>query len=809
MVRERQFDGVVKISQFEKKTIDFAITDNAVLMPAAKANEANYVIPVGDIDTLATRRANTAAENAKSVLRGELATERSERIAEDTNLQRQIDTKASNAALATETQARIAADSGLQRQIDTKASDADLATETQARIAADTNLQQQINAKASNAALAAEMQARIDNTIAAISVDFSQSPHSITIMKSNYAEITTTAEVASEFSDGLMPKESFSEIAALRNEVDSLTATAFVPLGMLSIDDETFAAMSDAERTQQVSDDTGRSSFNINNAVATTDNSTWIVSSIDPVAWIQWGTANMTVSPATNETLGIVQGDANTSGKVAVENDGTMSVVGWDELTELVDANETNINTKQPALNRTVTGNDDATATITDTGGSLSIPIPLTVVEPVASSTQTTPTANNAPRTLRAQLKILIDNIAYLFANKQNNLTAGANIAISGDTISSTNAIPATVVIGINNPRADINIPANSTASNTRAAINNAINALPATGGKIVLLEGTYNINGSILLTSKTGVTLEGMGAGTIINASSAIDYAIQVNSSSYCTVANLKVSGNCYGGILVDTSNNCTIANNILANAITRNAYCYGIRLIGSTLCTVNKNTCLNSSTNYLDCYGITLENDSSNCIVSENICNNIGTNINLCCGIFSSAPNSTISNNFIANTYQNGGGYCQGIWISQSGNTITGNVIKTVNTHNVPRSDMCRGIVLIGREHTVSGNIIANTCPNVSNASPPIDCCIGVRSDNLHNTTICGNTFTGLTTNSPQNSAVSFFWNGYSYNSFVNNNARNWTENGGRLLTNGGSGTSTTIGTFGTNNVMGFNVV
>ena len=205
------------------------------------------------------------------------------------------------------------------------------------------NLQTQINAKASNADLATETQARIDNTIKSISTDFSQSPHSITVTKNNGNSISTTVEVASEDSDGLMPKESFNAIAALQTKVDSLTETAFVPLGILSIDNETFTAMSDTERTQQVEDDIGRSSFNLNNAVSTNDNFTWIVSSIDPVAWIQWGTSSVTVSQATNETLGIVQGDANTSGKVAVENDGTMSVVGWDELTEQVDANEINL----------------------------------------------------------------------------------------------------------------------------------------------------------------------------------------------------------------------------------------------------------------------------------------------------------------------------------------------------------------------------------------------------------------------------------------------------------------------------------
>ena len=65
-------------------------------------------------------------------------------------------------------------------------------------------------------------------------------------------------------------------------------------------------------------------------------------------------------------------------------------------------------------LNRTVGGNDNAVGTVTDTGGNLSIPIPVTTVTPAASNAQTAA----GTRSLRAQIKIFVDNIADLFANK-------------------------------------------------------------------------------------------------------------------------------------------------------------------------------------------------------------------------------------------------------------------------------------------------------------------------------------------------------------------------------------------------------
>jgi hypothetical protein len=92
---------------------------------------------------------------------------------------------------------------------------------------------------------------------------------------------------------------------------------------------------------------------------------------------------------------------------------------------------------RQAALNRTVGGNDNATGTVTDTGGALSVPIPVTAVAPAASSTQTTA----ATRTLRAQLKILIDNIAHLFANKFDKPTGSTSQYLNG--AGTATAIPA------------------------------------------------------------------------------------------------------------------------------------------------------------------------------------------------------------------------------------------------------------------------------------------------------------------------------------------------------------------------------
>ncbi len=59
--------------------------------------------------------------------------------------------------------------------------------------------------------------------------------------------------------------------------------------------------------------------------------------------------------------------------------------------------------------------------------------------------------------------------------------------------------------------RADVGYVCDGTAD--QVEIQNAITALGTTGGAVYLLEGTYNISGSINMT--TGVSLIGAGAGT------------------------------------------------------------------------------------------------------------------------------------------------------------------------------------------------------------------------------------------------------------------------------------------------------
>ena len=170
---------------------------------------------------------------------------------------------------------------------------------------------------------------------------------------------------------------------------------------------------------------------------------------------------------------------------------------------------------------------------------------------------------------------------------------------------------------------------------NDQEEIIQALNALPATGGEIVILDGTYNITASINIP-KDNVSLRGNGNATILkrmynstntDSGSTARGLITLNGKSGCKIQGLQIDGNKatytasynYGIHLYSSSNNNTKTDNTCSNND------YGIRLYSSNNNTIAGNTCNNNSSN-----GIYLSS-SSNTIVTGNTCNNNSTGINL----------------------------------------------------------------------------------------------------------------------------------------------------------------------------------
>jgi parallel beta-helix repeat protein len=218
-----------------------------------------------------------------------------------------------------------------------------------------------------------------------------------------------------------------------------------------------------------------------------------------------------------------------------------------------------------------------------------------------------------------------------------------------------------------------------------------ALNALPATGGEIVILDGTYNITATINIPkdnvsirgSGNATTLKRMYNSTYVDSGPTAKGLIILNEKSGCKIQGLQIDGN---------------------KATYTASYNYGICLHSSSNNTITGNTCNNNS------YGIYLFSSSNN-TVTDNTCNNNSYGISL-----SSSSNNTLT----GNTYNNNSNY--GIYLySSSDNTVTGN---TCNNNN-----NCGIYLHSSSDNTVTGN----TCNNNGN---------GIRLHSSSNNTVTGNT-------------------------------------------------------------------
>jgi parallel beta-helix repeat protein len=244
-----------------------------------------------------------------------------------------------------------------------------------------------------------------------------------------------------------------------------------------------------------------------------------------------------------------------------------------------------------------------------------------------------------------------LDDVAYSSWNVPSGGTTGQVLAKNSDTDydtewadgggSGAGTKVARFVVGTSDAgwtSADCDYLCDGTADDVE--INNAITALPATGGEIVILDGTYNITAKIDVT-KDNVSIRGNGNATILKRmfnSSVKEGVITLTGRSGCKIANLQIDGN---------KASYTVSNNA------------GIGLYSSSNNTVTGNTCNNNS------YGIYLYSSSNNNTVTGNTCNNNIYGIYL----YSSSNNNTVTGNTCNNNIY-------GIQLySSSNNTITGN--------------------------------------------------------------------------------------------------------------------------------------
>lgn len=294
---------------------------------------------------------------------------------------------------------------------------------------------------------------------------------------------------------------------------------------------------------------------------------------------------------------------------------------------------------------------------------------------------------------------------------------------------------------------------------NDNVEIQAALDALPATGGEVVLLDGTYNIEVSLVLDSYQ--TLRGCGRNTILTTTTAdLDIITATGGSGTekigILIADLCVDGNAGGAIndigifwtYVDYSK--IINTWILGTAGGED----GIKLLTCDFNTILGNTCQGNGLQ-----GIFLH-DSDNNVISGNTCQgNIDDGIylylsdnntitgNNCQGNDDAIDMVSSNNNTVSdNTFQ--GSYYYGIHLDGSiNNTIVGNTCQGNNSRGIFLDDASNSNTVSGNTSQGNGKdgiyIIASNSNTISGNT-----CQGNKDhgiyirDNSDNNTVVGNT-------------------------------------------------------------------
>lgn len=259
-------------------------------------------------------------------------------------------------------------------------------------------------------------------------------------------------------------------------------------------------------------------------------------------------------------------------------------------------------------------------------------------------------------------------------------------------------APPTTITISSNTSKHSITADYYCNGTNDQAVINNAISSLPSTGGKIVLLEGTYNISGQINV-NKPNVTICGMGNSTVLNCKQGI-WGIAATQTNF-TVANLKMTFDTYNGngnsiCIYASGSRCKFENLDLSNAVYGINCGGGYSIIRNVTATGNRtNIHLGSGHNVVsDCY-------------SENA-QETGVRIE---GEYNIVANCYISDAEIYGVLLTGGGK----------NKVAGNVIKKDSYSDSQHSirvtsstyNSCSDNIMIGKNYTNAGGA-TNTFSN-----------------------------------------------------------------------------------------------
>lgn len=259
-----------------------------------------------------------------------------------------------------------------------------------------------------------------------------------------------------------------------------------------------------------------------------------------------------------------------------------------------------------------------------------------------------------------------------------------------------------------NAEKADFQVTsAEEAAGNADSKINAAIAALPATGGSVYLLEGSYTVDGTIALPSN--VMLTGSGPSTVINVKpdggvannfNVITNSDTVGGNTRISVTNIRFNGNDGGGGVTASSNRAIYFVNVgsgsgstavigadLNNLWIEDMTSDAIDIFTSANITISSN---HIQDNFGDCVQLDTTHQST---IQNNTLQFCADGIQL----FDSTHN-TINGNVTEGNFDNGVEFNNGDYNNLSANTVIGNAgigisLAGTSSDNSITSNMVKG--------------------------------------------------------------------------------------------------------------------
>lgn len=174
----------------------------------------------------------------------------------------------------------------------------------------------------------------------------------------------------------------------------------------------------------------------------------------------------------------------------------------------------------------------------------------LKLSDSVSSSNSTSNGCAATPKATKTAYDKAIE--AYELANDKLDANFVSNGYVGIDEVTTTlsdmwsdrGAPPTTITVSSSTSKHMLTADYYCNGTNDQTVIQQAIDALPSTGGKIVLLEGTYNISGTITIYNKKNVTLQGLGRNVIFSATTSTSalYMIKVRSAIGVNIFDIDI---------------------------------------------------------------------------------------------------------------------------------------------------------------------------------------------------------------------------------------------------------------------------